>query len=289
MSPPAASTSATLTALFTIGVGGYLAVCAAMWAMQERLMFPLAFAGQEAAALASDEVNAARLGARVRSLTTVDGARVLSWHYGLPEGARAGVVLYVGGNAEHVVSSVGLARALAEQGWELFVLVPRGYPGSEGDPSEAAFEQDMRAAWSYLTGTLAVPPANVVLHGRSLGGGIIGTVIDEVRPGAVVFESTFDSIAAVAADTYPVLPVQTLIRNRFDTAVRAQHLECPTLVVHARTDEVVPFARGEALAGALRSPTVVFTSSGSHQQSLLLSNPEAHAAWRALLAGRAAR
>lgn len=257
-----------------------------LWALQDRIIFPLAFAPPEAAETALDPALAAARGAVVRQLTASDGTRLLAWHYAA--GGR-GTVLYVGGNAEHVTVSAGLARALAAQGFDLFVLVPRGYPGSEGRPSEAGFALDVRAAWAMLTGPLAVPPSSIVLHGRSLGGGVIGLLLDEVQPGAVVMESTFDALTAVAGERFPVYPASLLLRSSFATATRAPAVTAPVLVVHSRTDEVVPFDRGEALARTFVGATFVPAQSGSHASSLILSHPEAHAAWVALLASVAQR
>ena len=257
-----------------------------LWAFQDRIIFPLAYEGAEATETALDANLAASRGAVLRRLTAADGTHVLSWHYA---GGGKGTVLYVGGNAEHVTASTGLARALAEQGWDLFVLVPRGYPGSEGRPSEPGFALDVRAAWAYLTGPLHQPPSSIVLHGRSLGGGAIGLLLEEVKPGGVVLESTFDALTAVAEERFPVYPVSWLLRTRFDTASRARAVTAPVLVVHSRTDEVVPFDRGDALARAFSEATFVAAQSGSHASSLILSHAEARAAWVALLASVAQR
>ncbi|HMV68043.1 MAG TPA: alpha/beta hydrolase, partial [Myxococcota bacterium] len=218
-------------------------------------------------------------------LTAQDGVHVLTWHYA---GGGHGTVLYVGGNAEHVASSRALAEALRERGWDLLVLVPRGFPGSEGYPTEVGFARDVRAAWAYLTGPLHVRPEHVVMHGRSMGGGVVGLLLGEIRPGGWVFESTYDSLDAMAWHEYPYYPVSWMLRFHLNTASRANLGAGPALVAHAATDEVIPVARARALADALRDATVVIAPEGDHQRSILSSSPEANAAWTALLASAAA-
>jgi pimeloyl-ACP methyl ester carboxylesterase len=67
-----------------------------------------------------------------------------------------------------------------------------------------------------------------------------------------VLVTPFDSLVEVARTHFRWLPVRALLRDRFDSAARvaAGELDAPTLIVIAGDDEVVPVARGEALAAA---------------------------------------
>lgn len=273
-----------LRALVIVLFALWAAVGLLLWWFQERLLFPGAYADEGAVALALDPEAARVAGATPRRLTTADGVHVLSWHYA--HGGR-GTVLYVGGNAEHVASSRALAEALRAQGWDLLVLVPRGFPGSEGAPSEEGFARDMRAAWAYLTGPLHLRPEQIVVHGRSMGGGVVGLLLDEIRPAGWVFESTYDSLDEMAWHQYPFYPVSWLLRFHLATVRRANLAHGPVLQVHAATDEVIPLARAQALADALRDGTFIVAPTGDHQRSVLSAWPEARAAWEALLAGAA--
>ena len=60
-------------------------------------------------------------------------------------------------------------------------------------------------------------------------------------------ESTFTSIADIARERYPFLPLWLLPWNRFDNASRIAGIVAPLLLVHSVEDEVIPFSHGEQL------------------------------------------
>src|SRR5512138_2287078 len=100
--------------------------------------------------------------------TAADGARVSAWH--VPrEGAR-GLVLFFhgnGGNVSHYTEALARFHAL---GYASLIVDYHGYGKSEGTPSESATYLDAEAAWTYLTAALKIPPGDVIVWGRSLGG-----------------------------------------------------------------------------------------------------------------------
>lgn len=249
-----------------------------LYLLQEVMLFPGAYG------LADDPAERARIasgvGARPGLLTTPSGEAITVWHFPA-SGSR--LVIYVGGNYEPIEASTVLARALVPQGWDLLAIAPRGWPGSEGPPGEQAFHDDVVTAWQHATTTLGVPPHRIVLHGRSIGGGAIGTVIDELTPAGAVFESTFDSVVPLAQGVYPFLPVRWLLKHRFDTVARAPHAAFPVLQIHSTDDEVIPIGRARTLAATWVQGTWIEVSGFSHQHTPLLSDPAARRRWSAWL------
>lgn len=61
----------------------------------------------------------------------------------------------------------------------------------------------------------------------------------------------YTSVAEAAQWQYPFVPAKWLVRDRFDTMSRAPHISVPTLVVHGRMDEIIPFEHGRAVAAAI--------------------------------------
>lgn len=72
----------------------------------------------------------------------------------------------------------------------------------------------------------------------------------------LVLVTPYDSIANVAQDKYPIVPVWLLINDAFDTAALAPRLKMPTLVIVAENDQVIPRARTMALVSALPENTL---------------------------------
>ena len=172
----------------------------------------------------------------------VPGARLRVSHRP-HRGERA--LIYFGGNAEDVsLSRAALADLLPDTA--LYLLHYRGYGGSEGRPSEEALRADARALYAHV----AQRHRRVTVVGRSLGTGP-AVHLAATRPvERLVLLVPFDSLLAVARGTMPWLPVDLLLRDRWEAVTEAPQVRCPTLIVAAPSDTVVPFRHAEALQRA---------------------------------------
>ena len=139
------------------------------------------------------------------------------------------------------------------------VVLPeyRGYGRSAGDPSEAAIRDDLRAVVERLRTDPRIDAERLVYHGRSLGGGAIGTVLATHPPRALVLESTFTSVPDVAT-----WAPRFLVPDHFATLEALADFPGPTLVVHGTRDEVVPVAHARRLAAARSSIELVLYEAG---------------------------
>ena len=70
----------------------------------------------------------------------------------------------------------------------------------------------------------------------------------------VVLATPFDSAAAVAKRYYPYLPIDWMLRHRFDSIAHAPGLKLPLLCLIAARDEVIPPAHAERLFAAWAGP-----------------------------------
>jgi uncharacterized protein len=220
--------------LLVVGVATYLGGGAALWGMQDRLVYP-APGGIERASL---DAAASEVGARPIDLEAADGTGLYAWHL-VSRGRR--LVLFLHGNGDVITSYVPLYRLLNRNGWDVLALAYRGYPGSEGTPSEAGLGLDAQAAWDWAVARGRYRPEAVVVHGRSLGGGVAAILVQgEANPAAMVLESTFTSVRDLAARIAPIYPVDLLLDSPFDTYSRAPTLGVPVLLLHSRADRTIP-------------------------------------------------
>jgi pimeloyl-ACP methyl ester carboxylesterase len=195
----------------------------------------------------------------------VAGTRVLVAHR--PHaGPRA--LIYFGGNAEDVsLTRAELAALLPDRA--LYLLHYRGYGGSEGRPSEAALRADAQALHALVAGR----HREVSVVGRSLGTGP-AVHLAATRPvQRLVLLVPFDSLAAVARAAMPWLPVDLLLRDRWDAAAEAPRVRVPTTIVAAARDVVVPLRHAEALQRAFPPgvAALVVDSELQHNTPLLAS------------------
>jgi uncharacterized protein len=163
-------------ALF-VGVGLYLLVGLVLYAMQDRLLYPAP------GGISRDGLNAAarEIGAQTLQLAAGDGVEVYAWHL---SGGSDRLVLYLHGNGEALSNNVPLYRLLHRHGWDVVAPAYRSYPGSgAAPPRETGLALDAAAAWRWAVGPGGYRPDRVVVHGRSLGGGV-GAILVEGSPSA---------------------------------------------------------------------------------------------------------
>lgn len=162
-----------------------------------------------------------------------------------PEAEEA--VLYFGGNAEPVeLTLASLAEMLPDHA--VHCLAYRGYSGNGGEPTEDGLYADALAAFDQLQDRYRT----VHLIGRSLGSGVATLVAAQREAGKLVLITPFDSIAAVAQTHYPLLPMQWLTYDRYDSLARADSIHEPTLLLVAGQDRIVPREHSLRLREAFR-------------------------------------
>ena len=119
-------------------------------------------------------------------------------------------------------------------------------------PSENMCYRNIEAAFTYLTQTRKIPPNQIILYGRSLGSGpscylaaksaLMGNSI-----GGLILHSPFLSVFKVVAD----LNGLDMAGDIFNNEKRARNVRCPTLIIHGKDDEVVPFFHAQRLLAAI--------------------------------------
>lgn len=205
-------------------------------------------------------------------LVTEDGVALHSWY--IPREGAQRTLLFLhgnGGNISHRGDSVPIFHRL---GFNVLIIDYRGYGQSEGQPSEAGLYQDAAAAWRYLTETRGVASKDVVIFGRSLGGGVAAQLASQVDAGALILESTLSSARDFAKTAFPWLSHVLYVRYDFDSVARVQQINYPVLVLHSPDDEIMPFQLGEKVYAAAREPKQFVALRGDHNSGFLMSQPE---------------
>ena len=174
-----------------------------------------------------------------------DGVKTHGWFLENPGTSK--VIVYYHGNAGSIADRYEWGCQLTDSGASVLMAEYRGYGRSEGKPGEEGFYRDAEAVWAWLTKTKGYAPQDIVIYGKSLGGGVAGELAARHTPGALVLQSTFTSITEMAKIVLPVVP-SFMLKTRFDTFEKLPLIQCPVLVIHSRSDEVIPFAMGESLA-----------------------------------------
>lgn len=215
-------------------------------------------------------------------LRAPDGVHLHGWY--VPRTGSKRVVLFLHGNAGNISHRGDSIAIFHRLGLNVLIVDYRGYGQSSGKPSEAGLYRDALTAWRYLTDTRGIDAGHIIVFGRSLGGAVAAELATQVRPGALILESTFESARSMARAAFPVLSHLIVLRYRFDTHSRIQRVRCPVLVVHSAEDEIIPYYMGQRIFEAANQPKEMLTLRGDHNMGFIESQPEYERALGAFLA-----
>lgn len=237
--------------MLTTVAGCYLATCGALFFLQRALSFP-----------APDYMFVVADGS---SRVEVPGGTFFLWR----EVSAAGpVVVHFHGNGDQVSFLSAMAQEWGRVGVSFAAVEYPGYPGTQGETSEASILAAADAALAHLTGPMKIERSRIVLTGQSLGTGVALAMARRGWGQRLVLISPYTSWAEVAGHAFPYLPTSVLIRDRFESAALAPGVTVPTLVIHGTRDSVVPFAQGEQISAAIPGARL-FTVTGGHHHDVL--------------------
>jgi uncharacterized protein len=205
------------------------------------------------------------LGVRRVELTASDGVRLVAW--AMPADSSSGYWLLIcHGNAGNI-SEAGRPyhyAGLRALGLSLFAFDYRGYGESEGVPTEQGLYRDADAAYRYLRDTLGVPAERIVVFGHSLGSAVAVELVSRVPAAGLVLDGALTSVVERAQEMFPYAPVRWIAASRYPSIERVGALTIPKLFLHARADDVIPFAHGRRLFEAAAPPKTFVALQGGH-------------------------
>jgi uncharacterized protein len=234
----------SLTALRTAAVS-YCGVLLLLLLLENALLYPAPRCPEgdwEAPYLEREDVN----------FTSADGTRLHGW---LAEHANPrGVLLYCHGNGDCLGYLGPLMKDLRDKHQlTVFAFDYRGYGKSEGSPSEAGILADGHAAQMWLAERMKLRPAEIILMGRSLGGGVAVDLAAKNGARALILQNTPTSMPDAAAHMYWFAPVHWLMKNRYDSLSKIGRYSGPVLISHGTADTLVPFVLSQRLLAAVKS------------------------------------
>ncbi len=183
-------------------------------------------------------------------------------------------VLFLHGNARNMGANANVEKVtgLARAGFNVLTLDYRSYGNSEGDaPYEAALYEDADAAFAEFS-RRAPDPARRILHGHSMGGAV-AIDLGSRRPrefAAGFIEASFTTMADMSTlnPLYRVLPIDTLLTERFESARKIARFALPVLFIHGTNDARIPHAMSKALYALAPEPKAVVLVEGANHNNL---------------------
>ena len=252
---------------------GWLALVGLLALQERRLIF---FPTRTLAAAPADF----GLRADELSITAADGVTLHGWWI---EGPGDRVLIWYHGNAGNIGDRLHNARWFVDRlGVDVVLVDYRGYGRSEGTPDEEGLYLDGLAIYDAVAARSA-RVENIVLFGRSLGGAVAIETALRRPAGALVLESVFRSVPALAREHYWFVP-SAVVRTRMDNVSKIARVRTPTLVLHGDRDRIVPLSHGRRLVEAAGSAARFHLIEGAGHNDTWLVGGEPYArVWSAFL------
>ena len=183
-------------------------------------------------------------------LRAKDGTRLCGWLMTPMAPGKHPAVIYFGGRSEEVSWVVRDAGKLFP-GMAVLAVNYRGYGESHGVPAEIHMIEDGCMLFDWMAEHDHVDARRIAVVGRSLGSGV-AVQVAKARPArSVVLITPYDSILAIAKRKFRVMPIEYMLRHRFESIKFAPALKAPTYVLRAFSDDVVPHSHTDQLVAKL--------------------------------------
>lgn len=192
-----------------------------------------------------------------------DGARLFGWY--VEAAANRPVMLWCHGNAGNIINRLDNLKMLYQMGLSVFLFDYRGYGKSQNiRPTERGLYHDAYGAYDYLTRIRKIRSERIVLFGRSLGASVAGELAVRRPASALILESSFPSIEAVAKVHYGGLPMHWFLGAEYRLIDRLPDLSLPKLIIHGDKDDIIPVALGRQVYEAAKPPKDWFGIPGAN-------------------------
>ena len=155
-------------------------------------------------------------------------------------------LIFFHGNAGNLFNRVHKLNELNKLDINILIISWRGFSGNSGNPTEKNLYTDAKLIIKWLN-NLGVSDDKIILYGESLGTGVAVELGQKNTFNSIILESPFTSIAKAAKIYYPYLPINLLLKDRYDSIDKIDKITNPVLIMHGMKDNIVPHEMGVML------------------------------------------
>ena len=208
-----------------------------------------------------DEGPAAPAGAALISLETDSGQAVEFLYF--PAKEDNPTLVYFHGNNETLKSCTALTQKFADSSLGIAIMEYPGYGNLTGTPNEKTIYESAETVIKYLQNQ-GVLQEKTIIMGYSLGTGTATEMASRNLGAKLILIAPYTSIPDVAESIVAIPYMDFLIPERFATLEKSSKIQIPTLIIHSKKDQVIPYEMGLKLSQTFPSANLITEESKGH-------------------------
>ena len=196
-------------------------------------------------------------------IQTSDNIELLGWYHekNLKDYKT---LVYFHGNAGSLENRIHKLNHFQDMNINFLIVAWRGFNGNKGKPSEKGLYVDGKSTIDWLI-KKGVDEKNLILYGESLGTGVASHLAQNKNYAGVILETPFTSMIDAAKNFYPYIPVNLLLKDKFENYKKVKNINSPILIMHGEVDQIVPFSMGKKIYELANNPKYsYFTKYDNH-------------------------
>ena len=185
-------------------------------------------------------------------IQTADNIELLGWYH-KKNLKDYKTLVYFHGNAGSLENRIHKLNHFQDMNVNFLIIAWRGFNGNKGKPSERGLYVDGKSAIDWLI-KKGVDEKNLILYGESLGTGVASHLAQNKNYAGVILETPFTSMIDAAKNFYPYIPVNLLLKDKFENYKKVKNINSPILIMHGEVDKIVPFSMGKKIYEIANNP-----------------------------------
>ena len=185
-------------------------------------------------------------------ITTSDNIELLGWyHEKNPKNYKT--LVFFHGNAGSLENRIHKLNHFQDMDINFLIIAWRGFSGNNGKPSEEGLYEDGRSTIDWLIKN-GIRKEDIILYGESLGTGVATYLAQNKNFAGIILETPFTSMVDAAKKFYPYIPVNLILKDKFENSKKIKNINIPILIMHGEADQIVPFSMGKKIFEMANEP-----------------------------------
>jgi fermentation-respiration switch protein FrsA (DUF1100 family) len=196
-------------------------------------------------------------------ISSSDNLQILGWYHekNLKDFKT---LIFFHGNAGSLENRIHKINHFRDMDINFLIIAWRGFSGNKGKPTEQGLYDDGKSAIEWLA-KKGVREKDIILYGESLGTGVATHLAQNKNFAGIILETPFTSMIDAAKKFYPYIPVNLLLKDKFENKKNIKNINSPILVMHGEADQIVPFSMGKKVYEIANEPKYsYFTKYDNH-------------------------